>query len=46
MKKNATEIQGSIAPHALIKTRNFLAVMVFPGLIQRQGIALWNIKIV
>ena len=36
MKKVATERQGSIDPRALIKTRNFITVMDFPGLIQRR----------
>ena len=46
MEKDATKIQGSIAPHALIKTRNFITVMGFPGLIPRRGLASWNINIV
>ena len=46
MKKVATERQGSIDPRALIKTRNFITVMDFPGLIQRRIIASWNINIV
>ena len=37
-EKYATRIKGSSAPRALIKTRNFITVMDFPGLIQRQGI--------
>ena len=44
-KKDATKRQGSIAPHALIITRNFIIVMGFPVLIKRQGIASWNINI-
>ena len=44
-KKYASEIQGSIAPRALIKKRNFIIVMVFPVLIKRQGLASWNINI-
>ena len=44
-KKDATKRQGSIAPHALIITRNFIIVMGFPGLVQRQGLASWNINI-
>ena len=46
MEKDATKIQGSIAPHVLIKTRNLITVMGFPGLIQRRGLASWNINIV
>ena len=46
MNKYSTKIQGSIAPYALIKTRNFITVMGFPGSIQRQGLASWNIKII
>ena len=38
MKKYATKIQGSIATRALIKTRNSIIVMEFPGLIQIQGL--------
>ena len=34
-KKDATKIRGSISPHALIKTRNFITVMGFPGIIQK-----------
>ena len=30
-KKYTTKRQGSIAPHDLIKTRNFIIVMVLPG---------------
>ena len=36
IKKYATKIQGSIALHALIITRNFIIVVGFPGLFQRQ----------
>ena len=32
-KKGATKIQGSIDPHAMIKTRNFITDMVFTWLI-------------
>ena len=46
MKKYATKIQGSIAPRALIKTGNFITVMDFTGLIQRQGLASWNMNII
>ena len=46
MKKDATKRRGSIAAHALIKTRNFINVMGFPGLIQKQGLSLCNINIV
>ena len=38
--------QGYIAPFALIKTITFITIMGFPGLIQRLGLASWNIKIV
>ena len=38
--------QGYIAPFALIKTIKFITIMGFPGLIQRLGLASWNIKIV
>ena len=31
-----------IAPHAQTKTRNFIVVIVFPGLVWRQGLASWN----
>ena len=44
MKKDATKIRGSIDPRDLIKTRNFITVMIFPGLIHRQGLASCNIK--
>ena len=33
MKKDATKRRGYIAPIDLIMTRNFIAVMGFPGLI-------------
>ena len=45
MKKHATKRQGSIAPRALIKTRNFIIVMCFPGLTQRQVLPYWGINI-
>ena len=44
-KKDATKRHGSIVPHALIRTWNFIIVMVFTGLIQRKGIASWNINV-
>ena len=44
-RKYATKRQGSIAPHALIKTRYFILFIGFPGLFQRQGLASWNINI-
>ena len=44
-KTDATKRQVYISPHDLIKTGNFITVMGFPGLIQRQGLASWNIKI-
>ena len=31
MIEDATKRRGYIAPHALVKTRNFISVMVFPG---------------
>ena len=37
--------QSSIAPRVLIKTRNFIIVMGFPGNNQRQGLDYWNINI-
>ena len=46
IKKYATKKQGYIAPHALIRARNFMIVMVFPGLIQRQVFYSWNINII
>ena len=46
VKKDTTQRQGSIAPHALIKTRNFIIVMGFPVLVQIQGLASWNISII
>ena len=46
MKKDATKRLGSIDPHDLIKIINFTTVMSFPGLIQRWGLASWNINIV
>ena len=46
VKKDATKIQGSIDPRALIKTRNFITVVGFLGFIHRQGIASWNINII
>ena len=36
--------KGFIAPHALIKTRDFIIVMGFPGLVQIQGLDYWNIN--
>ena len=38
-QKDATKIQGSIAPHALKITRNFIIIINFPGLVQRKGFA-------
>ena len=46
MKNNDTEIKFSIDTRALIRTRNCITVMGFPGLIQRQVLASWNINIV
>ena len=31
MKKNATKVQGSVAPNALIRTHIFIIVIYFPG---------------
>ena len=45
VKQYATKIQGSIATHALIRTRSFIIIMGFPGLVHRQGFASWNINI-
>ena len=42
---DATKRQVSIAPHAQMKTRNFIAVRGFPVLTYRQGLASWNINI-
>ena len=33
VKKDATKRQGSIAPHVLMKTRNFIIVRGFPRLV-------------
>ena len=46
MMKCATKKQGSIDPHALRKTRNFITAIGFTGWIQRLEIASWNINIV
>ena len=43
IKIYATKRQGSIAPYALIRTRKFIIVIGFPGLIQRQGLASWTL---
>ena len=45
-EKICYERRGSIAPRTLIKTRNFITVMGFTILIQRQLLASWNINIV
>ena len=45
-KKYSTKRQGSVASHALIRTRNFIIVIGFSWLIQRQGLYSWNIKII
>ena len=45
IKKYATKRQGYIAPRALIRRRYFIIVVGFPGLVQRQGLASWNINI-
>ena len=44
--KDATESRGYIATRSLIKTINFITVIVFPEIIQRQVLASWNTKIV
>ena len=36
--ENMLQKRGFIASRALIKTRNFINVMGFPGFIQRQGL--------
>ena len=46
IKKDVTKRRVSIAPCALIKTRKFINVMGFTGLVQRIGLASWNINIV
>ena len=46
IKKYTTKIQGSIAPHAMIIKRDFIIVMVFPGLFQRQGLDSWKTNII
>ena len=45
IKTDATKRQSFIATYALIRTRKFTIVISFPGLIQRQGLASWNINI-
>ena len=37
---------GSVPPRGLIKTRTFIAVVDFSGMIHRLGLASWNINIV
>ena len=44
VKKYATKRQDSIAPHTLIRKINGIIIVGFPGLIQRQGLASWNIN--
>ena len=44
VEKDTTKIQGSIAPHEIMNTRYFIIFVGFPGLIQRQGLASWNIN--
>ena len=45
IKKDTTKIQGSIAPHNLIRAIKFIIVMGFPILVQRQGPVSWDIHI-
>ena len=44
IKKYPTKIKASVSPHALIRTINFIVVIVFPGLILRQGLSSWDIN--
>ena len=46
MIKCAIKRQGYIYPRALIKKINSITVMGFPGWIQRQGLASWNVNII
>ena len=46
IKTDTTKRQVYIAPHALIKIRNFITVMIFKGLIQERVLTSWNINIV
>ena len=46
IKNNATKRQGSITPHALLRTIKYIIFMGFPWLIQRQGLDSWNINII
>ena len=46
IKKDATKIQGYIASHTMIRTRNVIIVMVFPILFQIQGLDYCNINII
>ena len=43
-QSDATIRQGYIAPHDLINTINLIAVVGFTGIIQRRGLAFWNIN--
>ena len=45
MEKDTTKRRVSISPHAMIKTRNSITDMGFPGSIHRRGLDSWNIKI-
>ena len=45
-QKDAKKRQGSIVPHALIRTINFIIFMVFPGLFQIHWLASWSINII
>ena len=44
VEKDAAKRQGSIATHALMKTRDFIIVVGFPGSIKGQVLAYWNLN--
>ena len=46
VNKCAAKIKGFIDPRALINTGNFIIAINFPGLVQRQLLASWNINII
>ena len=46
MEKDARKRLSSLSPCDMIKKRNFINVLGFPGLIQRRGLNSWSIKIV